>query len=262
MKSKAYRKELDHLQRELVQMQQWVIRESKKVVILFEGRDAAGKGSTIKRIIERLNPNHYRVVAKGKPTPEETKQKYFTRWRRELPDEGEIAIFDRSWYTRAGVESVMGFATQEEITKYYSDVKKFEKKLTDEGYIVLKYWLSITQEVQEKRFQNRLEDDHKRWKLSEMDLASRVRFDEYTKAKDRMFKKTNFKSSPWTIVNANKKKECRLDVIESIINSIPYTFKWIPPSALEPVTLSAPTIQPSNITQIGFNNEPCITDTA
>lgn len=261
MKNKTYKKELDYLQRELVQLQQWVIRENKKVVIIFEGRDAAGKGSTIKRIIERLNPNHYRVVAKGKPTPEENKQKYFTRWRRELPTEGEIAIFDRSWYTRAGVESVMGFSTQEEISKYYTDVKKFEKKLTDSGVIVLKYWLSITQEVQEKRFKDRLEDDHKRWKLSAMDLASRVRFDDYTKAKERMFKKTNYKASPWTIVNANKKKECRLDVIESIINSIPYSFKWIPPSSLKPVKISKPNIQPANIHKIGFDNESHNTNT-
>ncbi len=261
MKTKTYKKELMHLQRELVQLQQWVIREKKRVVILFEGRDAASKGSTIKRIIERLNPNHYRVVAKGKPTQEEEKKKYFTRWRRELPVEGELVIFDRSWYTRAGVESVMDFATEEEITKFYKDAKKFEKKLTDAGVIVIKFWLSITQATQELRFKARLRNDYKRWKLSPMDLASRTRFEDYTAAKDRMFKESNFKFSPWRIVNANNKKECRLDTITAILEAIPYIYKTIPPSSLEPVPIAQPSKQPSNIIKIGFNNEPHSTNT-
>lgn len=248
----GYKKELRSLQSELVQLQQWVIREDKKVAIVFEGRDSAGKGAVIKRLIDRLNPNHYRVVAKGKPTEEEKTQKYFTRWRRDLPVKGEIVFFDRSWHTRAGVESVMGFASDEEVTKYFKDVKKFEKKMTDDGVILLKYWLSITQETQESRFKARLRIDYKRWKLSAMDLASRSRYKEYTKAKERMFKETNFKFSPWTIVNSNEKKNCRLDVIEHILSSIPYVYKWIPPSSLESIKLDEPSVQPSNINKVGF----------
>lgn len=259
---KQYKKDLKILQRELVQLQQWVIRENKKVVILFEGRDSSGKGGTINRLIQKLNPNHYRVVAKGKPTTKENKEKYFTRWRRELPSKGEIVFLDRSWYTRAGVESVMAFASSEQVNKFYKDVKKFEKKLNDNGVILLKYWLSISQSTQEKRFKLRLGDDTKRWKLSPMDLASRTKWDEYTLAKERMFKETNFKFSPWIIVNGNNKRECRLSVIESILELIPYSFKWIPPSSLSAIHIAPPNIQPTNITKIGFNNVTHITNTS
>ncbi len=249
---KQYKKDLKILQLELVQLQQWVIREDKKLIILFEGRDSSGKGGTIKRLIAKLNPNHYRVVAKGKPSKKEEKEKYFTKWRRELPVKGEIVFFDRSWYTRAGVESVMNFAAPEEIDKFYKDVKKFERKITSSGVIIIKYWLSISHEVQESRFKIRLEDDTKRWKLSAMDLASRTRWADYTAAKDRMLKETNYKSSPWVVVNANDKKECRLLVMESILSRVPYIYKWIPPESLKPVKINQPNLQPNNITLIGF----------
>lgn len=255
MKTKQYKSDLFALQNELVQLQQWAIREGKKIVIVFEGRDASGKGSTIKRIVQRLNPNHTRVVAKGKPTDLENSQKYFTRWRKTLPQEGEIVLYDRSWYTRAGVESVMGFATTEEVTKYYKDVKKFEKKLTDSGTIIIKYWLSISHSTQEERFKKRLKCDYKRWKLSPMDLASRERFLDYTSAKERMFKETNFKFSPWTIVDANNKRDCRLNVIDNILDSLPYVPREIPPSKLVPVKIAASSVQPTDITLIGFNQK-------
>lgn len=251
----GHKKELRELQSGLVQLQQWVIRENKKVVILFEGRDSSSKGSTIKRIVERLNPNHYRVVAKGKPTPKEEKQKYFTRWRRELPRKGELVIFDRSWHTRAGVESVMGFASPSEVDKYFKDVKKFEKKLTDDETIVIKVWLSITQRTQERRFKARLKEEHKRWKLSPMDLASRTRWNEYTQAKERMFSESNFKFAPWVIVNANNKKKCRLDVIDYILDTVPYEYKEICPSHLPPVKINKPSTQPDSIEKVGFEEE-------
>lgn len=259
MKKKQYYSQLDSLQSELVQMQQWSIRENKRIVIIFEGRDAAGKGSTIKRIVQRLNPNHTRVVAKGKPTPEEESQKYFTRWRKTLPKDGELVIYDRSWYTRAGVEAVMGFATQGEVAKFYKDVRKFEKKLTNEGVIVIKYWLSITHSTQEKRFRQRLKCDYKRWKLSPMDLASRTCYQDYTEAKDIMFSKSNFKFSPWTVVDANKKKKCRLNVMKDILSRVPYEFKEIPPKELPEVELVSPSKQPINMKLIGFSKEQYVT---
>ena len=247
-----YKKELLALQKDLVQLQQWVIKENKKVIILFEGRDSAGKGGVIKRLTAKLNPNHCKVIAKGKPTAKEEKQKYFTKWRKELPSEGELAIFDRSWYTRAGVESVMGFATDCEVNKFYKDVHKFEKKLVKDGYLILKYWLAISHKTQEARFKERLHTDHKKWKLSPMDLASRTKWKEYTAAKERMFKETNFSFAPWRVVNANVKKECRLLVLEDILTNLPYSFEWVAPASLTEIEIAEPKEQPTNIIKIGF----------
>ena len=235
MQKKEYKEEIKGLQEELVQLQQWVKKEGKRVVILFEGRDASSKGGTIKRITQRLNPHMVKVIAKGKPTPKEESQKYFTRWRKTLPKGGEIVIYDRSWYTRAGVESVMGFASVEEVSKFYTDVKKFERKLHKEGVIILKYWLSITQTTQELRFHDRLNNLAKRWKLSPMDLASRDKWDEYTTAKEVMFNKSNFSFAPWRVIDANEKRACRCNVIDDILTRVPFVPEELKPSALPPL---------------------------
>jgi polyphosphate kinase 2 len=217
-----YKTELKKLQADLVHLQKHVKEHGLKVVVLFEGRDAAGKGGVIKRITERLDPNHYRVVAKGKPTDEEEKQWYFQRWVKEMPREGEIVLFDRSWYTRAGVESVMGFASKEQVTSFLKDCPSFEKTLTRQGVIVIKYWLSITQKTQEQRFHQRLNDLTKQWKLSPMDLKSRDHWHDYTRAKERMFKRTHSKHCPWHIVDTNNKKQGRLAVIKHLLSVIPF----------------------------------------
>lgn len=227
-----YKKELRHLQSELTHLQRHVRENNLKVVILFEGRDAAGKGGMIRRIAECLNPNHVRVVAKGKPTSDEQKQWYFQRWVKEMPREGEIVLFDRSWYTRAGVESVMGFATKQEVTSFLNNVNRFEKMLIEQGVVVLKYWLSITQSTQETRFHRRLNTPTKQWKLSPMDLASRDKWDEYTKAKERMFRKSHTEHCPWNIVDTNNKKAGHLACISHILSQFKYEVKPHEPTKL------------------------------
>jgi polyphosphate kinase 2 len=219
---KTYEDELIKLQIELVKLQEWIKHQGLKVVILFEGRDAAGKGGTIKRITLRLNPRICRVVALGVPTEREKTQWYFQRYVAHLPAAGEMVLFDRSWYNRAGVERVMGFCSDEEYREFLRSTPEFERMLIRSGIILLKYWFSVSDEEQEKRFQARLHDPTKRWKLSPMDLESRRRWEDYSKAKDEMFAYTDIKQAPWYVVNADNKKKARLNCISHLLSMIPY----------------------------------------
>lgn len=219
---RIYLKNLLRLQAELIKMQSWVEETGAKVLIIFEGRDSAGKGGVIKRITQRLNPRTARVVALQKPSEREQKQWYFQRYVPHLPAGGEIVLFDRSWYNRAGVERVMGFANDEQVERFFQDVPEFERMLVRNGVIVLKYWLSITDEEQQLRFMIRIHDPMKQWKLSPMDLQSRVRWEQYTKAKEEMFARTCIPEAPWYIVEGNDKKRERLNCIEHILTKIPY----------------------------------------
>ena len=222
LKKKVYEKELSRLQVELVKLQEWVKQEKLKVVIIFEGRDAAGKGGVIKRITESLNPRSARVVALGVPTEREKTQWYFQRYVPHLPAAGEMVLFDRSWYNRAGVERVMGFCTDEEYWEFMRTCPEFERMLIRSGIILIKYWFSVSDEEQEKRFLARLEDRTKMWKLSPMDVEARSRWVEYSKAKDVMMKYTDIKQSPWYVVNADDKKKARLNCITHLLSLIPY----------------------------------------
>jgi len=219
---KFYKSELNRLQIELVKLQEWVKRKELKVVVVFEGRDAAGKGGTIKRITQVLNPRICRVVALPTPTEKEKTQWYFQRYVNHLPAEGEMVLFDRSWYNRAGVEKVMGFCTNEEYWEFLRSCPNFERMLIRSGIILIKYWFSVSEEVQEKRFIARNEDPTKRWKLSPMDLKSRELFTEYSKAKDEMFAYTDTKLSPWFMVDADNKKRARLNCIHHLLSMISY----------------------------------------
>ena len=203
---RTYFRNLLRLQSELIKVQDWVQHSGAKVCILFEGRDSAGKGGVIKRITQRLNPRVARVVALSAPTPREQSQWYFQRYVPHLPAGGEIVFFDRSWYNRAGVERVMGFATPEQVEQFFQDVPEFERMLVRSGIILLKYWFSITDEEQQLRFLMRIHDPMKQWKLSPMDLQSRIRWEQYTKAKEAMFERTNIPEAPWFIVEGNDKK--------------------------------------------------------
>ncbi len=220
--NKLYEKELSHLQIELVKLQAWIKEKGLKVVVLFEGRDAAGKGGTIKRISESLNPRICRVVALGTPSDKEKTQWYFQRYVTELPTGGEIVLFDRSWYNRAGVEKVMGFCTPEEYKEFMTSCPQFEEMLIKSGIIIIKYWFSVNDEEQEKRFQARLKNPTKRWKLSPMDIQSRDKWVEYSKAKDEMFAFADTEQSPWYVVNADNKKQARLNCISHLLSMIPY----------------------------------------
>lgn len=222
MNSRAYEKELAKLQVELVKLQEWIRNEGLKVVVVFEGRDAAGKGGVIKRITQRLNPRVARVVALGTPTEREKTQWYFQRYVPHLPAAGEMVLFDRSWYNRAGVERVMGFCTDEEYREFMRSCPEFERMLVRSGIILIKYWFSVSDEEQEHRFQARLTDPTKRWKLSPMDLESRARWVEYSRAKDEMFKYTDIKQAPWFVVNADIKRHARLNCIHHLLSMIPY----------------------------------------
>src|SRR5690349_7374982 len=202
MKKSAYLHELERLQRELVKLQEWVLRHGLKMCVLFEGRDAAGKGSTIKRITERTNPRVVKVAALGTPTEREKSQWYFQRYVAHLPAAGEIVLFDRSWYNRAGVEHVMGFCTEAEYREFLRSAPEFERMLIRSGLILVKYWFSVSDDEQEKRFSERMEDRMKRWKISPMDLEARVRWFDYSKAKDVMFAHTDVEDSPWWVVEA------------------------------------------------------------
>ncbi|HPT24533.1 MAG TPA: polyphosphate kinase 2 [Anaerolineaceae bacterium] len=219
---KVYEKELQKLQIELVKLQGWIKEKGLRVVVLFEGRDAAGKGGTIKRITETLNPRIVRVVALATPTEREKTQWYFQRYVAHLPAAGEMVLFDRSWYNRSGVERVMGFCTQEQVEEFFRSVPEFEKMLIRSGIILIKYWFSVSNEEQEHRFQARMNDITRRWKLSPMDLASRSHWVEYSKAKDEMFRFTDTKQSPWYVVNADDKKRARLNCISHLLSKIPY----------------------------------------
>jgi len=222
IKKKFYEKELRRLQIELVKLQEWVKQQGLKVVVIFEGRDAAGKGGTIKRITESLNPRIVRVVALPTPTERERAQWYFQRYVAHLPASGEIVLFDRSWYNRAGVERVMGFCSEEEYREFLRTCPEFERMLIRSGIILIKYWFSVSDEEQEHRFQARIEDPTKRWKLSPMDLESRSQWIEYSRAKDEMFKYTDIKQAPWWVVNSDNKKRARLNCITHLLSMIPY----------------------------------------
>ncbi len=219
---KIYEKELAKLQIELVKLQEWIKHEKLKVVVIFEGRDAAGKGGTIKRIIQTLNPRICRVVALGTPTEREKSQWYFQRYVPHLPAAGEMILFDRSWYNRAGVEKVMGFCTNDEYWEFLRSCPNFERMLIRSGIILIKYWFSVSEQEQERRFKSRLNNPTKRWKLSPMDVESMSRFVEYSKAKDEMFAYTDTKISPWYMVNADNKKRARLNCIQHLLSQIPY----------------------------------------
>ncbi|MBE0451324.1 MAG: polyphosphate kinase 2 [Clostridia bacterium] len=219
---KVYEKKLAELQSELVKLQEWVVQEGLKVVVIFEGRDAAGKGGAIKRITESLNPRTCRVVALPKPTGKERTQWYFQRYAAHLPSAGEIVLFDRSWYNRAGVERVMGFCTDEEYWDFFKSVPDFEEMLIRSGIILIKYWFSVSDEEQEKRFQDRINDEVKNWKLSEMDLEARSRWVEYSKAKDVMFQYTDTESSPWYVIESDMKRNARINCISHLLSAIPY----------------------------------------
>ncbi|UPG72842.1 polyphosphate kinase 2 [Roseomonas gilardii subsp. gilardii] len=217
-----YFRELLRLQGELVKLQDWVTRNGLKVVVLFEGRDSAGKGGAIKRITQRVNPRICRVVALPAPSDRERTQWYFQRYVAHLPAAGEIVLFDRSWYNRAGVERVMGFASEAQVEDFFRDVPEFERMLVRSGIILVKYWFSITDEEQQLRFLMRIHDPIKQWKLSPMDLQSRVRWEQYTKAKEEMFERTSIPEAPWYIVEGNDKKRARLNVIAHLLSLIPY----------------------------------------
>jgi polyphosphate kinase 2 len=217
-----YFKELESLQLELVKFHEWVRDQRLRVVVVFEGRDAAGKGGVIKRITQRLNPRVCRVVALGIPTEREKSQWYFQRYIAHLPAAGEIVLFDRSWYNRAGVERVMGFCTEDEYWDFLRSCPRFEEMLIHSGITLIKYWFSVSDEEQEKRFIQRIEDPRRNWKFSKMDLHSRSRWVEYSKAKDEMFAYTDTKVSPWWVVEADDKRRARLNCIHHLLSTIPY----------------------------------------
>jgi polyphosphate kinase 2 len=231
---KTFDTELQRLQRELVIQQQYLRETGQRVVVIFEGRDAAGKGGVIKRIMERLNPRSTRVVALGTPSDVERTQWYFQRYVAHLPAAGEMVLFDRSWYNRAGVERVMGFCTDAQYQEFMRSCPEFERMLVRSGIILIKYWFSVSDAEQERRFQARVEDPMRRWKLSPMDLTSREHWIEYSRAKDEMFRYTDIKQAPWYVVNADDKRRARLNCIAHLLSMIPYEDR-----TPEPVVLPA-----------------------
>ena len=222
LKTKVYDAELARLQVELVKLQEWISTNRLRVAVIFEGRDAAGKGGAIKRITQSLNPRICRIVALSTPTEKERSQWYFQRYVAHLPSAGEMVLFDRSWYNRAGVERVMGFCTDEEYQEFLRSCPEFERMLVRSGIVLIKYWFSVSDEEQERRFHDRIKNPIKRWKLSPMDLESRRRWMEYSKAKDAMFAHTDIKQCPWYVVNADDKKRARLNCISHLLSKIPY----------------------------------------
>ncbi len=219
---KRYEEELFKLQLELVKLQAWIVHKGLKVVIIFEGRDAAGKGGVIKRISQHLNPRICRIEALPAPTERQKSQWYFQRYVEVLPAAGEMVLFDRSWYNRAGVEKVMGFCSEDEYQEFLRSCPEFERMLVRSGIILIKYWFSVSDEEQEKRFQSRLKEPHKRWKLSPMDLESRTRWLDYSMAKDQMFAHTDIKQAPWYVVNSDNKKLARLNSIAHLLSLFEY----------------------------------------
>lgn len=237
-------KELRRLQTELVLLQEYVKQEGLKVVVVFEGRDAAGKGGVIKRIAERTSPRVCRIVALGTPTERERSQWYFQRYAAHLPAAGEIVLFDRSWYNRAGVERVMGFCTDEEYHEFMRSCPEFERMLVRSGILLIKYWFSVSDEEQEKRFQARVHDPMRRWKLSPMDLESRQRWAEYSRAKDDMFAHTDIKQAPWFVVNADDKRRARLNCISHLLSMVDYEDVLPPPLTLPPLRNDGTYVRP------------------
>jgi polyphosphate kinase 2 len=234
LKRKHYEAKLDELHMELVKMQYWIKATGQKLVILVEGRDAAGKGGAIKCVAEPLNPRGCRIVALGKPSDTERAQWYFQRYVAHLPAAGEIVLFDRSWYNRAGVEHVMGFCTPEEYTEFLRSCPEFERMLVRSGIILLKYWFSVSDEEQERRFHDRAGNPARRWKLSEMDLQGRDKWVEFSKAKDEMFNHTDIKQAPWYTVEGDDKRRARLNFIAHILSMVPYEDATPPPLKLPP----------------------------
>jgi polyphosphate kinase 2 len=234
LKGAVYEEELRRLQIELVKLQEWIKQRGVRVVVIFEGRDAAGKGGVITRITESTSPRIVRVVALGTPSDREKTQWYFQRYVEQLPAAGEMVLLDRSWYNRAGVERVMGFATEDQVDEFMRSCPQFERMLVRSGIALIKYWFSVSDEEQEKRFQARLEDPTKRWKLSPMDIQSRDRWEDYSRAKDEMFAHTDIKQAPWWVVNADEKRHARLNCIAHLLSQIPYEDLTPDPLELRP----------------------------
>ncbi|NKC11457.1 MAG: polyphosphate kinase 2 [Gammaproteobacteria bacterium] len=234
IKTRVYAAELARLQEELVKMKQWVQAKGLRIVVIFEGRDAAGKGGAIKRITEKLSPRVCKVIALPAPTERERSQWYFQRYVQHLPAAGEIVLFDRSWYNRAGVERVMGFCTDAEHSEFLRSCPQFERMLVRCGIKIIKYWFSVSDEEQERRFRERIDHPTKRWKLSPMDLQSRSRWVEYSKAKDEMFRHTDIEEAPWYVVDGDVKKRARLNVISHLLSLIDYEDLSPEPVALPP----------------------------
>ncbi|MFP3989752.1 polyphosphate kinase 2 [Streptomyces sp. E11-3] len=230
----VYERELLRLQVELVKLQEWVRAEGARLVVVFEGRDAAGKGSTIKRVAEHLNPRVARIVALPTPTERERTQWYFQRYVEHLPSGGEIVLFDRSWYNRAGVEHVMGFCTKEEYWRFLHQCPLFERLLVEDGVLLRKYWFSVSDAVQEQRFRTRLDDPTRRWKLSAMDLESITRWEAYSRAKDEMFAHTDIPEAPWYVVESDDKRSARINMIAHLLSTISYHEVQPPPLELPP----------------------------
>ena len=222
LSNKKYEKELYKLQAELCELQEWVKKSGQRIIIVFEGRDTAGKGGVIKRILERVSPRVFQVNALPTPTERQKTQLYFQRYMEHFPAAGEIVIFDRSWYNRAGVERVMGFCTDKEHFRFLKSAPMIEQAIIDSGIILLKYWFEVSQDVQSERLQKRIEDPRKHWKLSPMDLEAQKLWDKYSKAKDEMFLATDSKHAPWYVVNSDIKKKARLNCISHLLSQIPY----------------------------------------
>jgi polyphosphate kinase 2 len=242
--TRFYEKELERLQTELVKLQESIKNHGRKLVVIFEGRDAAGKGGVIKRIMQRLNPRVCRVVALGTPTEREKTQWYFQRYVPHLPAAGEMTLWDRSWYNRAGVERVMGFCSHAEYREFLRSCPEFERMLVRSGITLIKYWFSVSDEEQERRFLARMANPAKRWKLSEMDLESRARWVEYSRAKDEMFRLTDIKQAPWYVVDADVKRRARLNCIRHLLSVIPYEDLQTEPIELPPRRPSEDYIRP------------------
>jgi polyphosphate kinase 2 len=241
---KLYEHELLRLQEELVKMEEWVADSGTRVVVIFEGRDAAGKGGTIKRITEHMNPRITRIVALPVPTERERTQWYFQRYVQQLPAAGQIALFDRSWYNRAGIEHVLGFCTPQEYYRFLRQCPIFERLLVEDGIILIKYWFSVSDEEQERRFRKRLDDRMRRWKLSATDMYSRTRFVDFSRAKDEMFVHTDIPEAPWHVVEADDKKRARLNCIAHLLSAIPYQPKDLPAVEIPPRQSDAGYIRP------------------
>ena len=222
LSKKRYNKELYKLQVELCRLQEWIVEKGLRVIVLFEGRDAAGKGGTIKRIMERTSPRVFRVNALPSPDERQKSQLYLQRYVERFPAAGEIALFDRSWYNRANVEPVMGFCSKKEYKRFLKNVPSFEKYIIDDGIILIKYWFDVSMEEQTRRFEGRIGDPRKHWKLSPMDLESHRRWYDFSKTKDRMFETTDTEWAPWNVVNGNNKKKARLSCISHLLSQIPY----------------------------------------
>ena len=231
---KVYEKELFRLQAELVKLQEWVRSEGTRLVVIFEGRDAAGKGSTIKRVAEYLNPRTARIAALPAPTERQRTQWYFQRYVEQLPAAGEIVLFDRSWYNRAGVEHVMGFCTKEEYMRFLHQCPIFERLLVEDGLLLCKYWFSVNDDEQERRFKSRLDDPMRRWKLSQIDMESITRWEDYSRAKDEMMVHTDIPEAPWHVIESDDKRRARINMIAHLLSIVPYFEVQRPPLKLPP----------------------------